>query len=233
MVSLGIAQYTPPKIGALTPGFPAEKSGLQIGDEIISIDGTPVDHWITLSEIIHDSKDKELKLEILREGRKSFVMITPQFSPTNEVALIGISAMTEMVTRKYGVLESLKEGFVDMKKLLFLTMDFLWKLVSGSASPQNLGGPIMIAKVAGTAAESGASDLLYFMGFLSLQLGVLNLLPIPILDGGHLLFLFYETIRRKPLGIKKREIAQQVGMLFLIFLMGYVIYNDIMRFFIG
>lgn len=232
-VSLGIAQYTPPKIGALTPGYPAEKADLQIGDEIISIDGAPVDHWITLSEIIHASKDKELQLQVLREGRKFFVTITPQFSPANGVALIGISAMTEMVTRKYGFLESLSEGFLDMKKLLFMTIDFLWKLVSGSASPQNLGGPIMIAKIAGTAAESGVSDLLYFMGFLSLQLGVLNLFPIPILDGGHLLFLIYETVRRKPLGIKKREIAQQVGMLFLIFLMGYVIYNDIMRFFIG
>ncbi len=233
IASLGIAQYTPPKIGALTPGYPAEKVGLEIGDEIIRIDDTPVDHWITLSDIIHASKDKEIQLEVLRDGRKFLVMITPQFSPANGVALIGISAQTEMVVRKYGFLESLKEGFLDMKKLLFMTMDFLWKLVSGSASPENLGGPIMIAKVAGSAAKSGASDLLYFMGFLSLQLGVLNLFPIPILDGGHLVFLIYETVRRKPLGIKKREIAQQVGMLFLIFLMGYVIYNDIMRFFIG
>jgi regulator of sigma E protease len=232
-VSLGITHYIPPKVGAITPDFPAAKAGLQLGDEIVRIDDTPINHWFTLSEIIHKSRDKTLRLEVQRDQRKFFVNITPQYSPINDVALIGISAPTEMVLRRYGFLESIKQGFIEVGKLLAMTMDFLWKLVTGSASPQNLGGPIMIAKVAGTAAKSGVSDLLYFMGFLSLQLGILNLFPIPILDGGHLLFLFYETARRKPLSLKKQEIAQQVGMLFLIFLMGYVIYNDIMRFVIG
>jgi regulator of sigma E protease len=231
--SLGIAQYTPPKVGAVTPGFPADKAGLEVGDEITRIDDTPIDHWITLSEIIHVSKDKNLRLEVLRDGRKFQVMITPQYSPAHKVALIGISAFTEMVIRKYNFLESFGQGFTEMGRLLYMTMDFLWKLITGTASPQNLGGPIMIAKFAGTAAESGASDLLYFMGFLSLQLGILNLFPIPILDGGHLVFFLYETIRRKPLSLKKQEIAQQVGMLLLILLMSYVIYNDIMRYFIG
>jgi regulator of sigma E protease len=231
--SLGIAQYTAPKVGALTPGFPAEKAGLEVGDEITRIDDTPIDHWITLSEIIHASKDKNLRLEVLRDGRKFEVMITPQYSPANKVALIGISAFTEMSIRKYNFLESFGHGLDEMGKLLYMTMDFLWKLINGTASPQNLGGPIMIAKFAGTAAESGASDLLYFMGFLSLQLGILNLFPIPILDGGHLVFFLYETIRQKPLSLKKQEIAQQVGMLLLILLMSYVIYNDIMRYFIG
>lgn len=231
--SLGIAQYTPPKVGGVTPGFPAEKAGLEVGDEITRIDDTPIDHWITLSEIIHASKDKNLRLEVLRDGRKFEVMVTPQYSPANDISLIGISAYTEMVIRKYNFLESFGQGFSEMGRLLYMTMDFLWKLINGAASPQNLGGPIMIAKFAGTAAESGASDLLYFMGFLSLQLGILNLFPIPILDGGHLVFFLYETIRRKPLSLKKQEIAQQVGMLLLILLMSYVIYNDIMRYFIG
>ena len=231
--SLGIAQRIAPIIGTLNPGFPAAKAGLEVGDEIIRIDDTPIDHWFTLSEIIHASKGKNLRFEVMRNGRKFFVMITPKYSDINQVALIGISAYDDTVVRKYGFLESIQQGFGELGKLTSMTLDFLWKLVSGLASPQNLGGPIMIAKAAGSAAKSGASDLLYFMGFLSLQLGILNLFPIPILDGGHLLFLFYETVVRKPLSEKKREVAQQVGMLLLILLMGYVMYNDIMRFFIG
>lgn len=231
--SLGMAHHIPPRVGALTPGFPAEKAGLKVGDEIVRIDDAPVNHWFVLSEIIHASKNKELRMEVLRDGRKFFAMITPEYNSANEVALIGISAYSEKIIRKYGFFESIKYGFLEMNKLLAQTLDFIWQLVSGTASAKNLGGPIMIAKVAGIAAESGASDLFYFMGFLSLQLGILNLFPIPILDGGHLVFLLYESTRRKPLSDRKQEIAQQVGLVLLVTLMGYVIYNDIMRFFIG
>ncbi|MGA1841922.1 MAG: RIP metalloprotease RseP [bacterium] len=144
--------------------------------------------------------------------------------------LIGISQYQETVLKKYGVVGSTIAGFKESYRLLTITLEFLYKLVSGKASPKSLGGPIMIAHVAGEAAKTGMGELIYFMGFLSLQLGILNLLPIPVLDGGHLLFFGIEAIHGKPPSIKTREIAQQIGMVILLLLMVYVVYNDIVRY---
>jgi regulator of sigma E protease len=146
--------------------------------------------------------------------------------------LIGISQYQETVLKKYGVIGSTIAGFKESYKLLAITLEFLYKLVAGKASPKSLGGPIMIAHVAGEAAKTGLAELIYFMGFLSLQLGILNLLPIPVLDGGHLLFFGIEAIHGKPPSIKTREIAQQIGLVILLILMVYVVYNDILRYLI-
>lgn len=148
-----------------------------------------------------------------------------------QYGLIGISPYQKMEIRKYGVLGSMKKGVDESLRLFAVTFEFLYKLITGKASPKSLGGPIMIAHVAGEAAKTGLAELIYFMGFLSLQLGILNLLPIPVLDGGHLLFFGIEFITRKPLSIKSREIAQQIGFAVLVLLMLYVICNDIMRYF--
>ena len=145
--------------------------------------------------------------------------------------LIGITQYQDMVIKKYGAMGSLKKGFEESIRLLKVTFEFLYKLIAGKASPKSLGGPIMIAHVAGEAAKTGMGESIYFMGFLSLQLGILNLLPIPVLDGGHMLFFGLEFIHRKPLSIKTREIAQQIGLALLLLLMVYVFYNDIVRYF--
>ncbi len=145
--------------------------------------------------------------------------------------LIGISPHEETVIKKYGLMASIKKGGSEFIRLLKLTFEFLYKLVAGRASLKSLGGPIMIAKVAGEVAKTGIGDLIYFMGFLSLQLGILNLFPIPVLDGGHLLFFGLEAIKGAPLSFKTREKAQQIGFILLMVLMVYVFYNDIMRYF--
>ncbi|MGA1875620.1 MAG: site-2 protease family protein, partial [bacterium] len=146
--------------------------------------------------------------------------------------LIGITPQEETVTRKYGFWPSLKKGASESIKQGKLTFEFLFKLIRGKTSPKALGGPIMIAQVAGASARAGLSDFLFFMAFLSLQLGILNLFPIPVLDGGHLVFFFIEMLAGRPISIKKQEIAQQLGFGVLILLMVYVFYNDIMRFFV-
>lgn len=148
-----------------------------------------------------------------------------------QYGLIGISPYQEMIIKKYGLLGSITKGFNESIRLLKITFEFLYKMVTGQASPKSLGGPIMIAHVAGEAAKTGLAELIYFMGFLSLQLGILNLLPIPVLDGGHMVFFVIEFIIRKPVSLKIREMAQQVGLTLLVILMVYVFYNDILRYF--
>jgi regulator of sigma E protease len=269
MGRLGIDRHIPPKIGGLSPGFPAEKAGLQIGDKILAVEGQTVNHWYELANLIHERPEKPVKFDIERNGETFDVVITPmayesenrpsyitrfimwvkglfgfsgsQGNDTPEQAanmevekfgLIGISQYQETVLKKYGVVGSTIAGFKESLRLLKITLEFLYKLVSGKASPKSLGGPIMIAHVAGEAAKTGLAELIYFMGFLSLQLGILNLLPIPVLDGGHLLFFGIEAIHGKPPSIKTREIAQQIGLVILLILMVYVVYNDILRYLI-
>ena len=142
---------------------------------------------------------------------------------------IGIMPLEETVLKRYGVLGSVKEGFKRTVGVISLTLLVLKKLVTLNLSVKTLGGPIIIAKMSGAAAKSGIPFLLVFTAFLSINLGVLNLLPIPILDGGHLFFLLIELIMRKPLGMKKMEMIQKVGFALIILLFVTVTYNDIMR----
>lgn len=229
---LGIHPDIPPLIGGLSPGYPAEKAGLKTGDLITHIDGTAIHSWYEIAGSIHDKADQNVTLDIKREGEELSLEVVPGFDQDSNKVLIGITRPEEKVVKKYGFWASIKKSFAESLKLGKLTFVFLFKLVTGKTSPKSLGGPIMIAQVAGAAAKSGMSDFMYFMAFLSLQLGILNLFPIPVLDGGHILFLTVEMIIGKSISIKTREIAQQIGFGMLILLMVYVFYNDIMRFFV-
>ena len=191
-----------------------------------------VSNWHDMSGIIHKNPDTPLMFEINREGKIFSVEITPTLDDTGEIGLIGISPFEEQILEKYGAIKSIKSGFSETWHLTVVTFQFIGRLVSGKSSPKSLGGPIMIYKVAGAAAKAGLSPLIYLMGFISLQLGILNLLPIPVLDGGHLFFFLIELIKGTPLNVRHREIAQQIGMGILVLLMVYVFYIDIMRFFI-
>jgi len=230
--SLGISHAMPAKIGGLTPGYPAEKAELQIGDEILKIEGQVVENWHDMSIIIHKNPNIPLLFEIKREDEVFSISITPTLDETGEIGLIGISPYEEQILEQYGVLKSLKSGFSETWHLTVVTFQFIGRLFTGKSSPKSLGGPIMIYKVAGAAAKAGLSPLIYLMGFISLQLGILNLLPIPVLDGGHLFFFSIELIKGSPVSMRHREIAQQIGMGILVLLMVYVFYVDIMRFFV-
>ena len=146
---------------------------------------------------------------------------------------MGISPMSDTVTRRFGPAEAVAKGFERNVELLGMTFSFIWDLVTGQSSIKNLGGPIMIFQVTGEAARAGLAQFLAFMAFLSLQLGVLNLFPIPVLDGGHLVFLAAEGVLRRPLELRTREMAQRVGFFLLILLIVVISYNDILRIFGG
>jgi len=230
---IGIQPPMEPTIGALTPGYPAQKAGVEKGDRILSLGQIPVSHWSEMARIIHASAGKTLTLKVLRGKEELSLSVTPVLDEKTGRGLMGISPMSENVIRRFGPVEAVVMGFERNVELLGMTFSFVWDLVSGQSSIKNLGGPIMIFQVTGEAARAGMAQFLAFMAFLSLQLGVLNLLPIPVLDGGHLVFLTAEGILRRPLDLRTREMAQKVGFFLLILLIIVISYNDILRIFGG
>jgi len=225
----GIVHIMEARIGNISPDLPADKAGLVSGDLITAINGSKVRHWIEMSNLIQELGEKEATISVLRDGRNMEVTLKPVIDEASKRTIIGITRSQEMIKVKHDFAGAVSEGIKKAAELTELTFDILKKLFTFNLSIKSLGGPIMIAQATGAAAESGISDLLYLMAFISLQLGVLNLLPIPVLDGGHVFFLLAEMALRKPISTKAREIAQQVGFAILISLMLIVSYNDVIR----
>jgi regulator of sigma E protease len=228
----------PAKIGGISQGLPAEKAGLKKGDTILSIDGVPVSTWDELAGLIRKSEGKELTLRVKRDQESLDVNVRPEVSKENvkpgEKApfVIGIQAPLEEIMFRYkkvGVTEALSQGVVQTWFYTKLMVVVVAKLVTGEISRKTIGGPIEIARQAGKQGSKGLPYLLGLMVLLGINLGLINLFPIPVLDGGHLLFLAMEAILGKPISLKKMEIAQQVGLILIILLMIFAFYNDILR----
>jgi len=230
--------YYPSKIGEVSPGLPAEQAGLKKGDVVLSIDGEEVMKWDDLSKIIRNSKGKDLLLKVKRDGEVLEIKVTPKpstqknlFGEEIPVSVIGITPFDEILVQKVGPFEAVWKGLSQTWFGIKLTVVGIIKLIERVIPAKTIGGPILIAQLAGEQAKRGLLSLVLFMAILSINLGVINLFPIPILDGGHFLFLGLEAILRKPLSIKKMEIAQQIGLIFIILLMLFAFYNDLIRIF--
>jgi regulator of sigma E protease len=230
--------YHPSKIGEVSPGLPAEQAGLKQGDIVLSIDEEAVTKWDDLSKIIRNSKGKDLLLKVKRDGEILEIKVTPKSSTQKNlfgeevpVFVIGITPFDEIVVQKVGPFEAVGQGLLQTWFGIELTVVSIIKLIERVIPAKTIGGPILIAQLAGEQAQRGLVSLVLFMAILSINLGVINLFPIPILDGGHFLFLALEAILRKPLSIKKMEIAQQIGLVFIILLMIFAFYNDLIRIF--
>jgi regulator of sigma E protease len=229
----GLVYPIAPIVGGVAPRSPAKHAGLKEGDRILSVNDVPVSHWFQIPELIQRGGEKEVRLLIERENQQQTFSLTPRIDARNGSTRpsIGITLSLEVVIERYGVIESLQRGTLKAAELVGMTFVVLKRLVCAELPVKTLGGPIMIAQITGEAAKAGFSKVLFLMAFLSLNLAVLNLLPIPVLDGGHVLFLFIEFLRGKPLGVKKMEIAQQIGLALLLILMVVVTYNDLHRIF--
>jgi regulator of sigma E protease len=230
--------FFPSKIGEVSPGLPAEKAGLKKGDAVLSVDGENVSKWDDLSKIIRSSKGKNLTVKVKRDGEILEMNVTPQASKVKNlfgeevsIFMIGITPSDEMVVQKVGPLEAIGNGFFQTWQGIKLTVIGIVKLIQRVIPAKTIGGPILIAQLAGEQAKRGLLSFALFMAILSINLGVINLFPIPILDGGHFLFLGLEAILRRPISIKKMEMAQQVGLIFIILLMLFAFYNDLIRIF--
>ena len=225
-------------IGSIQSGSPAEVAGIRAGDSVQSIDGRSVGRWSDLAEIITTSGGKELTLKLKRDGTLQDVRVKPEsvkvknvFGEDVDSWKIGVGASSNTFIERQNPIRALWTGTEQTWAITELTLVSIVKMVQGIVSPDSLGGPILIAQMAGAHVKKGIMNFVFFMALLSINLAVLNLFPIPVLDGGHLMFFLIELVTGKEVNIKWRERAQQVGFFILVMLMIFVFYNDIMRIF--
>ena len=227
-----------PVIGSLSSGMPAEKAGLKVGDRVTYIGEQPINRWSQFSKTIKQSDGRSLNFTVEREGKALIIAVVPQIKETKNLfgevvslPLIGVGPKDALEIVHYGIVESLSKGWEQTWSMTSLTLLSTWKLLTQVISADQIGGPLMIADLAGKAANQGTSNLLFFMALISINLGILNLLPIPVLDGGHLLFFLIEAIKGSPVTENVQMYANRTGMTLLILLMVWALKNDLTRFF--
>jgi regulator of sigma E protease len=247
---IGISPWRPelpPIVGEVSPDSPAMRAGLETGDRIIRIDGEPVDEWPEIGQLVqeHGRPAEPLGITIERDGRELDLQVRPSLESTgwfSKRLLLGISntpPSEETLAQwersrtivRYGPLEGIPQAFGETWRLTTSTLGLLGRMLTGKASVRNLSGPITIAQFASDSARLGVSNFLFFMGLISLSLGILNLLPIPILDGGHIVFYLIEWAKGSPVPERVQVAGQYFGLMALAALMGLAFVNDILRLF--
>jgi regulator of sigma E protease len=237
IVAVGLAETLDARIGSVMVGSPAEKAGLKKGDRILAVNQTKITDWYQMASIIRGKANQEITLLVKRDNDEFKLKITPESLEETGQGAIGITPYREEIVKKHGFFASIIEGIKEAAGMIYevtvLLFSFLYKLFTGKISlgtaGKSIAGPLLIAKVSGSAAEGGLASLLQFTSFISINLAIINLLPIPMLDGGHVLYLAIESIKRRPLSQRTLEICQRIGLTFLIFIMFLAIYNDISR----
>jgi regulator of sigma E protease len=234
--NMGWSPLLVPIVGEFTGNSPAEKAGMQAGDKVKAINGQPVKDWIEISPAVQNiMKDNSntsqspaiiISVELDRNGEVQFVEVTPYLEPKSKRWLLGMSM--QKISRSHSFSESVVLGSARLWFLAKATFSFLGQMFQGEGSMDDLGGPIKIGIVIGEAVRSGIADLFFLMSFISLQLGIFNLLPIPALDGGHIFMLVLEKFKGSPLSITMRERTQMIGFSVLVSLMIFVTWNDLM-----
>jgi regulator of sigma E protease len=243
MRDLGLSQWrpdVPPIIAEVLPGGAAEQAGLQAEDKIISLGGHRIENVSQWVRLIRENPQTEMQLRVLRAGQEVELPITPRSrSEDGETfGYIGVRNRIEipeevrremMVTEHFGPLSAMTQALDKTWRMTSLTLRVLVKLVTGEASVRNLSGPITIAHYAGLSARIGLEPFLGFLAIISISLGVLNLLPVPMLDGGHLFYYLVELIKGSPVSEATEIIGQKIGIVLLFCLMSIAIYNDLLR----
>ena len=234
--NMGWSPLLAPIVGGFTGDSPAEKAGIQAGDKVKAINELPVQDWMEISPAVQkfmkdssntvESSTKKLLVEIERNAVVQFVEVAPYLEPKSQRWLLGMSM--QQISRSHAFGESVVLGSARLWFLTKATFSFLGQMFQGEGSMDDLGGPIKIGIVIGEAVRSGIADLFFLMSFISLQLGIFNLLPIPALDGGHIFMLLVEKFNKGPLSITMRERTQMIGFSVLISLMVFVTWNDLM-----
>ncbi|MBI4387860.1 MAG: RIP metalloprotease RseP [Candidatus Omnitrophica bacterium] len=224
------------KIGGFVKGFPAETSGLQVGDEVTKLNGTPIQNWQQMTLAIIENQAPELRLDVNRGDEILEIVIVPRTEDganaageKQKISRIGITPTKEYFIEKFPLWGAIKNAIATTVNLTILTYKSLWYLVTGKLSVKALSGPIGIMVMAGNAAQLGLATLLQFTALISISLAVINLLPIPALDGGHIFFLLLGVIFRREINPKIQDRMTQVGFALLMALMVFVVYNDLIN----
>ena len=228
----------PAVIGRVADGSAAERAGLQDGDRVLAIAGTPVEAWSDLVRLVREAPGRALDFEVERAGAVVKLVITPEAAEEGgaqigrigvgvaEAAAGGVAMFGEV---RYGVLEGLSRAVQQTWETSVLSLKMIGRMLTGEVSWKNLSGPVTIADYAGQTAQLGWTHYLKFVALISISLGVLNLLPIPVLDGGHLLYYTIEIIKGGPIPERVMEVGQQIGLALLVMMMAFAFYNDLNR----
>jgi regulator of sigma E protease len=218
-------------VGTVEPGLPASQVGLQPGDEIVGLDGRQI-YWLpNLTKTLQSGEGKPVELTIRREGKEFQVRVKPVYTEVMGESKwrIGVTFRSNIVVRQLPWGEALAQSVSDNLRNSLATFDVLGKILTRRMSTRSLAGPIGIAQLSGEAYRAGIPELLMFVSFISLQLGIFNLLPIPILDGGVIFMLLIESVIRRDLSLEVKERVAQAGIVFLLLLAVFVMYNDIIK----
>lgn len=242
---LGLVHFLPPLppvLGDLMPDSPAQRSGLQSGDRILAVDGEPIALWEELVSRVRETPGQALLLRVERGGQTLEIRVVPEAMKdgTERTGRIGAAPkvdpalLTPYQTEvSYSPWEALQRAVHRTWELSVFSLEMLGRMILGQASLQNLSGPITIADYAGQSAQTGLASFIAFLALVSVSLGVLNLLPVPLLDGGHLLYYLAEFLTGRPVPEKVQEVGQKIGMGLLALLMFFALYNDLQRLFAG
>jgi len=226
-------------VGKLVPGGPAERAGLHEGDRVVAIAGEPVATWEEMVERIRGAAGQPLHFTVERGGGRFEADLTPEVATDNkgqQFGRIGIAVADSAISRdalfitvRYGPIDGLSRAVRQTWETATLSLSMMGRMLIGEMSWKNLSGPVTIADYAGQSARMGLDHYLKFLALISISLGVLNLLPIPVLDGGHLLYYSIELVKGGPIPERLMEIGQQIGLALLVMLMAFALYNDISR----
>jgi regulator of sigma E protease len=235
-VQQGLRFYSPPVFGGVLPDRPAGKAGLRPNDRILALDGRPVTAWHEAVEHFRNSPGKPVRVQVQRGSEQLTLTVTPDAEKETvngqprAVGKIGAQELPVIEYRRMGIGAAVVYGWNETVGMVRLLLATLRDLVTGALSPRNLGGLLSIGEASGQSAEQGPWSYLFFLALLSVNLAVLNLLPIPILDGGHLMFLLVEAVRGRPLSVEARIRLSHVGLIIVVGLMLWANGNDVVRY---
>lgn len=232
---LGVSHYIPAVVGALAPGSAAAKAGLRVGDRIVRIDGQPVNHFGALQRLIRARPEQVVRIQIRRDGAAVTLSATPsarQITGKNgtreTIGVLGVDPRAGSRIRR-GPLSALWRAVGETALVTRATFKAIGQMFAGERTTAELGGPIKIAQISGQMAKGGGYSFFWFMAFISLNLCIINLFPVPMLDGGHLLYYAIEGVRGKPLGQRAQEYGFRIGLALVLSLMLFVTWNDLVN----
>jgi regulator of sigma E protease len=227
--------YTPAEVGQVQTGSAAEKGGIKVGDTIVDINGTAINRFEDVQQIVRLNPGEPMVITVKRDGQSVALHVTParsevtdRFGDRHEYGLLGIGRSGVEYVKRNPV-AAVGQAFSETWNLSVSTLQAMWQIVIGTRGSDELGGPLRIAQMSGEIAQTGLVPLLWFMSVLSINLGLINLFPVPVLDGGHLLFYAAEAIRGKPLGQRAQEYGFRIGLALVLTLMVFATWNDVLH----
>lgn len=229
-------RLTPPEVSSVVEGSAADAAGFEPGDVVVSIDGEPVDRFEDIQQVVRGSPDVTLRVVVRRSGAEVPLSVTPRlveredrFGTLHRIGELGIARTGAAVFERLDPLAAVGAAAVETWSISWATLDAVGQIIMGTRGTEELGGPVRIAQMSGQVAEDGWVTMLWFMALLSVNLGLINLFPIPMLDGGHLAFYGIEAIRGRPLGARAQEVGLRIGLALVVALMVLATWNDLIH----